>query len=151
MQWQAFYDVYLFAVHGNSSLSDVQKFLYLKSILKGEALSYVSSLPVSSGNYLVAWKSLKSRYMDPNRLTNAYLEALFDMNPISREAQAIRKFCKLITEYVGALSAVGHNVESWSVPMLFLLRRKLNPVWRERWEKIALNAVEPSLQFFFIF
>ncbi|KAG8228715.1 hypothetical protein J437_LFUL009397 [Ladona fulva] len=133
--WQSFYDIFEASIHNSIKISDVEKFMYLRSCLKGEPLSLVSSLPLAGANYSVAWDSLKSRYNQPPLLTNAYLEALLGLRPVERAPEQLRTFTTLLIEYTGALSALGYCVEDWSVLPLFLLRKKLSSDLRERWEK----------------
>lgn len=102
-------------VGSKDGLSGVQKLLYLQSCLKGEALSLISSLPVTNENYQVAWNALVKHYDDTNLLTNLYLDALLEITPITRNPVGMRRFVTIVSENLGALEALGHEVESWVV------------------------------------
>ncbi|GLV37431.1 hypothetical protein CBL_10603 [Carabus blaptoides fortunei] len=137
--WNNFSDLYLATVHNNTQLSDVQKHMYLRSSVKGDALSLISSLPLTADNYQVAWNTLQTRYNNTTLLRNAYLEALFGVPNATRQPQSTRALATSLAEYLGALQALGHNVEGWAVPLIFIFSNKLNAVLREHWEKSKMN------------
>ena len=53
--WIRFRDTFLSLIHNNSSISDLQRFHYLNSALKGSAARVVKSLGISGTNYRVAF------------------------------------------------------------------------------------------------
>ena len=62
LAWQGFWDQYQVAIPNNMCISDIDKFNYLKGFLKGESLSAVSGLTLSSENYEEAVGILKDRF-----------------------------------------------------------------------------------------
>lgn len=60
--WPSFFNLFSSSVHLNSNLPDVLKFMYLRSFLKGEALSYIQHFHITSYNYSAAWNKLITRY-----------------------------------------------------------------------------------------
>jgi hypothetical protein len=58
------------AVHSNHSLSDVQKFNYLKSLLQNEALSTVSGFALTTVNYYKAIVILHQRFGQTQKITH---------------------------------------------------------------------------------
>ena len=151
LEWPSFHDLFYNSVHIQDSISDIHKFMHLKSCLVGEARSLIASFRISGSSYKVAWELLVKRYNDPNRLAYAYLEALFDLPIIPRDAKRLRSLSASITEYTGGLIALEHSVDSWNYPLVFLFRRKLTPPLRERWEEYALKKLEPSVNDFLRF
>jgi hypothetical protein len=69
LEWQSFWDSYSSGIHENISLSDVQKFNYLKTLLVGEALPVVEGLALTNANYVKAIDLLKKRYGQPYKIT----------------------------------------------------------------------------------
>ena len=61
-EWCTFNDTFLSLIHNNSQLSNIQKFHYLKSALKGNAASVIHSFEITSKNYKESWDLLKSRF-----------------------------------------------------------------------------------------
>lgn len=77
--WQSFWDSFNSGVHDNISLSDVQKFNYLNSLLVGEALSVEEGLAHTNVNYIKAIDLLNERYRQPHKITRIYMHALLDL------------------------------------------------------------------------
>lgn len=50
-QWTSFFDTFSALIHSNNNLTNVQKFYYLQSCLKGEAAQAISSIAVTDLNY----------------------------------------------------------------------------------------------------
>jgi len=49
--WIRFWDSYKVAIHENHSLSEIDKFNYLNSLLQGPALDAVSGFTLTAANY----------------------------------------------------------------------------------------------------
>jgi predicted O-linked N-acetylglucosamine transferase (SPINDLY family) len=81
--WVSFLHLFQSTIHHNQSLSDVQKFFYLKSYLKGEPLNLLSTLPLSQSNYNVAIELLKDRYANQKKIVNTHLKALFSLPQVN--------------------------------------------------------------------
>lgn len=64
--WLNFRDTYKSLIHDNYSLSNVQKFHYLRSSLAYEAAEQIQSLETMDANYEIAWSILKDRYENNN-------------------------------------------------------------------------------------
>ena len=69
LKWRGFWDQFEVAIHQNDSLSDINKFNYLKRFLTGKALSSILGLALTSDNYKEAvdilkkvWKSTSIDY-----------------------------------------------------------------------------------------
>lgn len=52
--WLCFKSTYISLIHESQELSDVQKFHYLKSAMKGEAAKLIESLTITNDNYAIA-------------------------------------------------------------------------------------------------
>ena len=61
-QWQGFWDQFDSSINKNASLTDIEKFNYLKTFLSDSAYSVISGLSLSSENYKEAVKVLNERY-----------------------------------------------------------------------------------------
>ncbi|XP_053681538.1 uncharacterized protein LOC128732318 [Sabethes cyaneus] len=87
-EWLNFHDLFNTLIHTSTQLSPIQKFQYLKAVLKGDALRLVQSLAVSSANYMIAWDLLKQRYDNKNYLIKQHLSALLSTPFLKRESSA---------------------------------------------------------------
>lgn len=57
----------------NENLSDVEKLFYLRSYLKGEALSLINNLPIVNSSYNESFEILKKRYDNDVVLINSHI------------------------------------------------------------------------------
>ena len=83
LAWQGFWDQYQVAIHNNMRVSDIDRFNYLKGCLKGESLSAVSGLTLSSENYKEAVGILKDRFGNEQVLISAHMESLLRIKKIT--------------------------------------------------------------------
>ena len=62
LEWQTFWDSFESSVHHNDSLSDIQRFSYLRSLLQGDAARVIEGFPLTHTNYMQAVELLKERF-----------------------------------------------------------------------------------------
>ena len=62
--WSPFWDAYKAAIHDNSSLTNVEKFSYLQTLLEDKAKDTVAGLALTEANYSVAVDLLERRFKD---------------------------------------------------------------------------------------
>nr|CAH7767039.1 unnamed protein product [Callosobruchus chinensis] len=60
--WLELKDCFLALVHNNNSLTDIQRFYYLRSSPEVEVQQIIKSIGVSTDNYKIAWQMLEQRY-----------------------------------------------------------------------------------------
>ena len=63
LEWQSFWDTFRSAVHYNSTISDVEKFNYLRAQLRDGAEKVIAGLPLINANYSKSIQLLE----DPSR------------------------------------------------------------------------------------
>lgn len=135
-QWLEFHDTFHAVVDSNTNLSDVEKFYYLKSVLKGNAADVIHSLEVSSTNYQEAWSLLKERYENKKIIALSHLDSMYNFPPMAREsAPELRKFVDEIKRDLRALKTLGLGVDSWDVLLIYIFERKLDSLTRKEWQK----------------
>ena len=61
LEWQSFYDQFNISIHQNKTLSDIDRFNYLRRYLAGQALATISGLTLNSQNYKEALDILIDR------------------------------------------------------------------------------------------
>ena len=62
MKWMTFWDTFESAVHNNATLSSIDKFNYLNSMLESAAAEAIAGLTLTSANYEEAIETLKRRF-----------------------------------------------------------------------------------------
>ncbi|XP_044183283.1 uncharacterized protein LOC122963962 [Acropora millepora] len=76
-----FWDSFKSTVDDNPSLSDIDKFNYLRSLLEGSAAGAIRGLPLTAENYGAAKDILKKRFGQPQIIINAHMEGLVKWRP----------------------------------------------------------------------
>lgn len=75
-EWSQFYSLFNSLVGENKLLSDVEKFQYLKSSLRADALAVISDYQLCPENYRPALTALVTRYQNKRRLGSMYLSKI---------------------------------------------------------------------------
>ncbi|XP_067214200.1 uncharacterized protein [Linepithema humile] len=126
-KWSHFFDLFKALVDSDSSLSDVQKFYYLQSVLKGKAAQVIHSLEVTGENYRIALELLKSRFENKRLTTRHHVRALFELPQIHKEsAGALRTLSDELCKNLRALKNLGEPVESWNTLLIEMVVNKLD-------------------------
>ncbi|XP_076384559.1 uncharacterized protein LOC143263580, partial [Megalopta genalis] len=141
--WVKFKDTFTSVIHENNSLTDIQRFHYLNTSLKGVAARVIQALGVSGTNYRHAWELLKSRYEDSTSLKRHHVNSLLDLKSIQRESDiTLREFLDEATNHRIALMSLGESVETWDTMLVPLLSRKLGQVSMREWDKRIISQSE---------
>ncbi|GBM13702.1 hypothetical protein AVEN_66261-1, partial [Araneus ventricosus] len=77
--WLEFRSQFENAIDKNSSLSKIEKLIYLKSLVGGVAAKAISGFALTENNYDAALELLKNRFGQKNLLINAHLRSLLDL------------------------------------------------------------------------
>ena len=85
-----FWDIFRVAVHENPEVPQVQKFVYLKSLLTGEAAGYVANIKTEEAHYDVAVQRLRSCYGKVEVQRNCLMTKLADLKPLEQSNKAMR-------------------------------------------------------------
>ena len=145
LQWISYYDTFESLVHDNGALSDVQKFHYLKSTLRGEALKLVEKISVTSDNYSVALKLLTDRYQNFNILIRSHIEALFSVEKVKKECPKL--LTSLIGDFennLGVLDKLGEDVGGWSSLLVYMVTTRLDQATLREWQRVADKTRMPT-------
>ena len=94
VNWLPFWDAYNSAIHSNSSLTDIDKFNYLRSLLDKTAYNAIAGLALSSDNYLHAIELLSKRFRNKQVIISKHMDILLHMDPISSDCH-LKELCHL--------------------------------------------------------
>ncbi|XP_022162437.1 uncharacterized protein LOC111028196 [Myzus persicae] len=134
-EWSAFHDIFCALVHQNSSLTDIQKFFYLRSSVSGDAQKTIHFLDTTSDNYKIAWDALISRYSNKKLAVQLHTKKLFDLENINNESSTeLRKLVDAINGHIKALASLGQNPKEWGSLLLHLISIKLDASTLRQWE-----------------
>ena len=126
-QWQTFWDQFQSAIHTKESLSDIDKFTYLKNLLTDTASDCISGLSLTSQNYKEAIDILKERYANPQIIISTHMEALVKL-PYVRDVNNVKDLRKIydkVESSIRNLKSLGINPDSYGSLLSPLLVEKL--------------------------
>jgi len=101
-EWQEFWDSFASAIHTNESLSNVDKFSYLRGLLLEPARSTIAGFALTSANYQSAVDLLKRRYGKKTAIQRTLVNELLNARPVysDRDTARLRSFYDLFeTKY----------------------------------------------------
>ena len=125
LYWQSFWDSYRAAVHDNSSLSDIQKFNYLRAQLLGDVSRSVAGFPLTNANYKRSIELLQERFGQSHRIINAHMEAMLNLPNPSTQLVRLRQFNDTLETHIRGLEALGKSHESYGDILVPIIHKKL--------------------------
>ena len=125
--WITFWDSYKVAIHENSSLSDIDKFNYLRSLLQGPALDAVSGLTLTASNYKEAVTVLEKRFGNKQQIVSKHMDVLLNVEPVtsSYNLRGLRQLYDTIESHVRGLQSLGVSSDSYGSLLSSVLLSKL--------------------------
>ena len=74
-KWTTFWDTFKSAVHDNPTLTSIDKFNYLNSLLESAAAEAIAGLTLTSANYEEAIATLRRRFGNKQLIVNRHMES----------------------------------------------------------------------------
>lgn len=126
--WQEFYSQFKSAIHCNDEMSKVDKFTYLKTLLKSSAQTAIQGLPITEENYDTAVQILENRYGKKEMLIRSHINKLLNLPPIrnSSNLKELRNLYDACEIHIRSLKSLGIELESYG-NLLFPIITKLIP------------------------
>jgi len=126
-KWMHFKDAFTSLIHDNRKLTAIQKFQYLRSSVKDEALQVISSLNTTIENYEIAWDFLKGHYENKRLIINSHLTRLLEFPQITKnKPKTLKQFIVHIRTHLKALEVLGQLVNQWDSIIIYLARNRLD-------------------------
>ena len=93
--------------------------VYLKSKLKGEALTSMNGISLSNANYLVVVDMLKRRFGNSQEVISLHYKEMMNLQAPTHQFESLRTFMDQIEKHLRSLEVLGENVNQNSVvPMI---------------------------------
>lgn len=132
--WPNFHDLFNTLIHENQSLSNIEKFQYLYASLSGEPHDLIKHLPLTSGNYIIAWNLLTERYQNDRVLVSYYWQSMSTAPKVTTDSvHSLRALLNTFTENVHALDQ-HPNIDLWDFTLFRWFLEKLDTGTRKRFE-----------------
>lgn len=145
--WESFYDIYRVMVHDEDIYSPAQKFMYLRSCLKGPASELVQSIPISDNNYKVVIERLKQRYDNRSLVIQAHIRELLNSPTIEvPSAKALQALHAHVCTHVAALKALHQPVEQWDAWLVTIITSCMDGATAHDWELRRINNDLPKFE-----
>ena len=127
LDWLSFWDSYESAIHRNPSLSEVQKFNYLKSLLNGDALQTIAGFSMTNTNYEKAISLLQERYGQTHKIIQTYMQALLDIPQPLNTVDSLRNYYMYdkMETYVSGLESLGQTDDTYGSLLVPIILNKL--------------------------
>ena len=126
--FQSFWDSFQSAVNNNPSLSKIDKFNYLKSLLDGPAARSIQGLTLSSANYDTALEILQDRFGKAQHIIAAHMDDLLKLTPcLDNKPHHLRVIYDKIFASVRGLEALGIMSSQYSSFLIPVVMSKLPP------------------------
>ena len=126
-KWISFCDTFEASMHKNSSLSAIDKFNNLISLLERSAAEAVSGLTLTASNYDEAVELLKARFGNKQQIINRHMEILLSLDCVTshHNIKDLRQLFDTLESNVRSLKALGVPHESYGSLLSSILMNKL--------------------------
>lgn len=124
-----FYNCFLTIIDSNNSLTKVEKFIYLKSYLSGEAYQIVAGFALTEENYSSCLNLLKERYGKSERIISVYMNKLLEMEPVKQSSnlKGLRKLYDESEVSIRNLNSLGVTSDNYGHLLIPLILKQLPP------------------------
>ncbi|XP_058817818.1 uncharacterized protein LOC131681124 [Topomyia yanbarensis] len=144
-EWLTFHDSFISLIHSSAEIPCIQKFQYLRSSLKGDALKLIESLTITVNNYAVAWEALLARYSNKYLLKKKHLQSLMVHSKLTGKSPlALRTMVEDFQRHVKTLTQLGEPTQHWSSLLVQLLSSRLDDRTLKNWEEYVSDDAEPT-------
>ncbi|XP_055634088.1 uncharacterized protein LOC129774380 [Toxorhynchites rutilus septentrionalis] len=144
-EWESFSDLFISLIDSNHQLTMVQKLYYLRASVTGEAARMISSLDITSNNYLVAWNLLKDRFENKHMLIKRHMGSLLSISPLKKEsASDLLDLADEFNRHVQLLDKLEDIEDHWNSFLVERLSSYLDPVTLREWETQSVGEIRPT-------
>ena len=124
--YRSFWEMFESAVHKNISLTNIDKFNYLMSLLEGQALRAIKGLAVTEENYQAALDILHERFGNTQQIISAHMDELLKLPPCNGEKSGqLRYIYDKVSVNVRGLEALGVRSEQYGSLLIPVIMSKL--------------------------
>jgi hypothetical protein len=125
-EWNSFGDLYDSAIHSNPSISKVNKFNYLQSLLEGNAARAIKGLTLTEANYDAAVQILQERFVKTQQSISAHMDETLKIQACtSNRTGQLRYVYDKISVHVRGLATLGVSSEQYGGMLIPIIMSKL--------------------------
>ena len=125
--WTPFWDAYKTAIRSNHSLSSVEKFTYLQTLLEGKAKEAISGLSLTDANYTAAIGILERRFGDKELIIAAHMDKLMSLEAVHSDYHIadLRRLYDRTESSIRALDVLGVKAESYGALLMPIFIKRI--------------------------
>ena len=114
-EFRGFGDIFDSSLNKDNELSDIDKFIYLRSLLQGPTLDLISGLILTATNYKKPLEFLEDRFGNKQTLLSTYLDVLATLPAVDdiNDISSLRRFFDNLETSVRNLSDLGKPTDSY--------------------------------------
>ncbi|XP_025264302.1 uncharacterized protein LOC112637857 [Camponotus floridanus] len=144
-EWPSFRDLFQSVIGANESVSDIERFHYLRSCVKGAAEKLIKSLTVTGDNYHRAWTILCKHFKNKRELIRSNFAAFTSVPKMKCEsAGELGRIHNAVTTAVNAQESIGRPINSHGMDLLnFLTVELFDSRTRMEWESSTCDSTDP--------
>ncbi|XP_062587115.1 uncharacterized protein LOC134248736 [Saccostrea cucullata] len=125
LQWNTFWDSFESTIHRKQTLTPIQKFSYLKAQLQDAAAQTIAGFTLTNANYETAIDLLKERFGQPQKIINAHMRALMELQAPRNDAISLRNYGDCLESHVRSLECLGQKQEMYGALLIPVIMNKL--------------------------
>ncbi|XP_025264623.1 uncharacterized protein LOC112637995 [Camponotus floridanus] len=146
--WPSFRELFLSLVGENPSVSNIERFHYLRFCMKGSAEKLIRSLTVTSENYDRAWAILAKHFENKKELMRSNFSTFTAVGKIKSEseelAEELSRIHHAVTATVNAQESIGRPINSHGMDLLnHLVIELFDSRTRLEWESSTSDSPDP--------
>ena len=132
----------------NDTLTDVEKFNYLKSLLERSAYDAIAGLTLSDANYVEAVAILQKRFGNKQVIISKHMEVLLNLDPVSsvHKLRELRQLYDTVESHTRSLRSLGIEPASYGAMLSSVFLAKLPQEVRIVVSRKSLSKDEPSME-----
>lgn len=142
--WSNFHGLFTSLIHNNVSLPNVEKLQFLRTYVKGSALSLIEHLPLTNENYPIAYNTLVERYQNKRVLASFYFGQITKFKALTSDSLAgLNSFVDVFKTNVAALNALSLD-DIGDFILLYIALQALDPQTRKSFEAKYTSSAIPT-------
>ena len=138
LAWPEFWEMYTAAVHQDTSYSLIEKFVFLRGHLTGDAARALQGLATTEANYQIAIDILKDRFGQEGVRKEKLMANLLRHQGVTNndDLKSLRRLVDDLTADVRALEALDTPSDNYGELLLPVLKGKIPEAWRLQWARL---------------
>ena len=126
-EWQQFFDTFKATVDDNRTLSNIEKFTYLKGYLAGAAERCIEGMTLSDDNYVKALSLLEERYGNKQIIVASHVNKILRLEKVKggRNVTELRGLYDQVESHVRSLGTLDVQSENYGPVLIPIILERL--------------------------